>query len=49
MPISPRELLLLFFSATLFKEKAAETSRYVIEKMNEAMPFEKKKHFIWVR
>jgi hypothetical protein len=44
MPVSPNEF---FLSATLFKEKAAGTDRYVNEKTNEAMPL--KKHLIWVR
>jgi hypothetical protein len=35
-----------FFSLTLFDEIAAETNRYVSEKINKAMPL--KKHFIWV-
>jgi hypothetical protein len=44
MPVSPREFFRLFFSASLFDEIAAETNRYVSEKINKAMPL--KKHSI---
>jgi hypothetical protein len=46
MPIFPCEFFRLFFSATMFDEIAAETNRYVSEKINKAMPL--KKHPIWV-
>jgi hypothetical protein len=35
------------FSANLFEEIAAETNRYVSEKINGAVPL--KEHFIWVQ
>jgi hypothetical protein len=38
MPVSPCVFFQLFFSATLFDEIAAETNRYVSEKINTAMP-----------
>jgi hypothetical protein len=41
MPVSPCEFFWLFFSATLFNEIAAETNRYVSEKINKAMPLKK--------
>jgi hypothetical protein len=47
MPVSACEFFRQFFSATLFDEIAAETNRYVCEKINKAMPL--KKHSIWVR
>jgi hypothetical protein len=46
MPVSPCEFFRLLFSATLFDEIAAETNRYVSEKINKAMPL--KKHLNWV-
>jgi hypothetical protein len=38
MSVSPYELFLLYSSAALFNEMDAETSRYVSEKINKAMP-----------
>jgi hypothetical protein len=37
IPVSPCELFQLFFSATLFDDIAAETNRYLSEKINKAM------------
>jgi hypothetical protein len=41
MPVSPHGI----FCATLFEEIAAETNRYISEKINEAMSLKKKIRF----
>jgi hypothetical protein len=41
-----RQIDSAIFSATLFEDIAAETNRYLSEKINDAMPL--KNHLIWV-
>jgi hypothetical protein len=48
MPVSPCEFFQLFFSAISFDETAAETNRYVSEKINKAMPLKKTFDLVWV-
>jgi hypothetical protein len=48
MPVFPCEFFRLFFSATLFDDIAAETNRYIREKINKAIPLKKTFDLGWV-